>query len=46
MLQISFFLLIVSISVFICIMRYEPRTLWSGASLLGTLLCAAVTAFS
>lgn len=45
MLKIAFFLLGVSICVFAWIMLYEPRTLWSGVSLLGVLLCSAVTMF-
>lgn len=43
MLKIAFFLLGVSVCVFVWIMLYEPRTLWSGVSLLGVLLCSAVT---
>ena len=43
MLKIAFFLLGVSICVFAWIMLREPRTLWSGVSLLGVLLCSAVT---
>lgn len=46
MLKILFFLLGVSISVFAWIMLHEPRTLWSGVSLLGVLLCSAVTIVS
>ena len=45
MLKIAFFLLGVSICVFTWIMLREPRTLWSGVSLLGVLLCSAVTMF-
>ena len=45
MLKIAIFLLIISICIFIWIMLREPRTLWSGVSLLGVLLCSAVTAF-
>ena len=45
MLKIAFFLLGVSICVFAWIMLREPRTLWSGVSLLGVLLCSAVTMF-
>ena len=45
MLKIAFFLLGVSICVFAWIMLCEPRTLWSGVSLLGVLLCSAVTMF-
>lgn len=45
MLKITIFLLAVSICIFVWIMLYEPRTLWSGVSLLGVLLCSAVTAF-
>ena len=45
MLKIALFLLIISICIFIWIMLREPRTLWSGVSLLGVLLCSAVTAF-
>ena len=43
MLQITLFLLGTSICVFAYIMLHEPRTLWSGVSLLGVLLCSAVT---
>lgn len=45
MLKIAFFLLGVSICVFAWIMLREPRTMWSGVSLLGVLLCSAVTMF-
>lgn len=45
MLQIAFFLLSISICVFSWIMIHDPRTLWSGISLLGMLLCSAVTMF-
>lgn len=45
MLQIAFFLLSISICVFAWIMIHDPRTLWSGISLLGMLLCSAVTMF-
>ena len=45
MLKIAFFLLGVSICVFAWIMLREPRTLWSGVSLLGVLLCSAVSMF-
>lgn len=45
MLKIALFLLGVSICVFSKIMLQEPRTLWSGVSLLGVLLCSAVTMF-
>lgn len=45
MLKIAFFLLGVSICIFAWIMLREPRTLWSGVSLLGVLLCSAVTIF-
>lgn len=45
MLKIAFFLLGVSICVFAWIMLREPRTLWSGVSLLGVLLCSAITIF-
>ena len=45
MLQIAFFLLSISICVFAWIMIHDPRTLWSGVSLLGMLLCSAVTMF-
>ncbi|MEY8262413.1 hypothetical protein AALA80_19050 [Oscillospiraceae bacterium 50-60] len=45
MLKIAFFLLGVSICAFAWIMLREPRTLWSGVSLLGVLLCSAVTMF-
>lgn len=43
MLKIALFLLSISICVFAWIMLHEPRTLWSGVSLLGVLLCSAVT---
>lgn len=45
MLKIAFFLLGVSVCAFAWIMLREPRTLWSGASLLGVLLCWAVAMF-
>lgn len=45
MLKIAFSLLGISICVFARIMLREPRTLWSGVSLLGVLLCSAVTVF-
>lgn len=45
MLKIAFSLLGISICVFARIMLHEPRTLWSGVSLLGVLLCSAVTVF-
>ncbi len=45
MLQIAFFLLSISICVFAWIMIHDPRTLWSGISLLGMLLCSAVMMF-
>lgn len=45
MLQAAFFLLGVSLCIFAWIMLYEPRTLWSGVSLLGMLLCLAVMIF-
>lgn len=45
MLQIALFLLGTSLCVFAYIMLREPRTLWSGVSLLGVLLCSAVTMF-
>lgn len=45
MLKIAFFLLGISICVFAWIMLREPRTLWSGVSLLVVLLCSAVTMF-
>ena len=45
MLQIAFFLLSSSICVFAWIMIHDPRTLWGGISLLGMLLCSAVTMF-
>ena len=45
MLHIAFFCLGFSICVFGWIMLYEPRTLWSGVSLLGMLFCLAVTMF-
>ena len=45
MLQIAFFLLSISICLFAWIMIHDPRTLWSGVSLLGMLLCSAVTMF-
>lgn len=45
MLNIAFSLLGASICVFAWIMLREPRTLWSGVSLLGVLLCSAITMF-
>lgn len=45
MLKIAFFLMGISICVFVRIMLHEPGTLWSGVSLLGMLLCSAVTMF-
>lgn len=45
MLKIALFLLGISIYIFAWIMLREPRTLWSGVSLLGVLLCSAVTMF-
>lgn len=45
MLKIMFFLLAVSICVFAWIMLHDPRTLWSGVSLLGMLLSLAATMF-
>lgn len=45
MLKIAFFLLGVSICAFAWIMLREPRTLWSGVSLLGVLICSAITMF-
>ncbi len=45
MLQIACFLLGISICGFAWIMIHEPRTLWSGVSLLWTLFCLAVTMF-
>ena len=45
MLQIAFFLLSISICVFAWIMIHDPRTLWSGISLLGMLLCSAAAMF-
>lgn len=45
MLQISLVLLVVSICTFAWIMRHDPRTLWSGVSLLWMLLCLALTLF-
>lgn len=45
MLQIALFLLGISICIFVCIMIRDPRTLWSGVSLLGMLFCLAVTLF-
>lgn len=45
MLQIAFFLLSISICVFAWIMIRDPRTLWSGISLLGMLLCSAAAMF-
>ena len=45
MLQIAFFLLSISICVFSWIMIHDPRTLWSGISLLGMLLCSAAAMF-
>lgn len=43
MLKIVFLLFGISISIFAWIMIHDSRTLWSGALLLWTLLCAAVT---
>lgn len=43
MLKIAFSLLAISICVFAWVMLREPRTLWSGVSLLGVLFCWAVT---
>lgn len=45
MLKISCFLLGVSVCAFAWVMLREPRSLRSGASLLGALLCWAVTVF-
>ena len=45
MLKIALFLLGVSICVFAWIMLREPRTLWSGVSLLGMLSCSAAAMF-
>lgn len=45
MLQIALVLLAVSICVFVLVMRYDPRTLWSGISFLWMLLCLAITIF-
>lgn len=45
MLKIALFPLGISICVFAWIMLREPRTLRSGVSLLGVLLCSAVTLF-
>ena len=45
MLNLASSLLGASICVFAWIMLREPRTLWSGVSLLGVLLCSAVTMF-
>lgn len=45
MLQISFVLFAVSIGTFVLIMRHDPRTLWSGISLLGMLFCLMFTLF-
>lgn len=45
MLQIALFLLGISICIFTWIMIRDPRTLWSGVSLLGMLFCLAVAAF-
>ena len=45
MLIIALFLLVISICIFAWIMVHDPRTLWSGVSLLGVLLCWAVTMF-
>ncbi len=43
MLQLTLFLLGISACVFVWIMLHEPRTLWSGLSLLWTLLCSVIT---
>lgn len=45
MLKIAFFLLGISVLVFAWVMLREPRTLWSGVSMLGVLFCLAVTMF-
>lgn len=45
MLQIALVLLVVSICVFVLVMRHDPRTLWSGISFLWMLLCLAITIF-
>lgn len=45
MLKIAFFLLGISVCIFAAVMLREPRSLWSGVSLLGVLLCLAVTLF-
>ena len=45
MLKIAFLLLGISLCVFVWLMLYEPRTLWSGVSLLGMLFCLAVAMF-
>lgn len=45
MLQIALFLLGISICIFVLIMLHDPRTLWSGVSLLGMLFCLAVAMF-
>lgn len=45
MLKIAFFLLGISVCIFATVMLREPRSLWSGVSLLGVLLCLAVTLF-
>ena len=44
-LQIAFFVLGISICIFAWIMIHDPRTLWSGITLLWTLFCLAVTLF-
>ncbi len=43
MLQLTLFLLGISACVFAWIMFHEPRTLWSGVSLLWTLFCSVIT---
>lgn len=45
MLQIALFLTGISICIFSWILVHDPRTLWSGVSLLGMLFCSAVTIF-
>lgn len=45
MFPIIFILLGTSIGLFVWIMRHDPRTLWSGVSLLWMLFCLSVTLF-
>lgn len=45
MLRIALFVLGISICIFAWIMLHDPRTLWSGVSLLGMLFCLAAAVF-